>query len=506
MLSSLPFELKARIFLYLPIFDTWRLRRVCTRWLDFLSSEEMLRAQLGAWKSHNSSDNPGCDQSSRTHGHDRTTVDLQSEIQHVRAHKLNRPFTVDTIEDIAFGYRVPLSQQSYRILDLKGKRVAYASHRRDEGASLVVRDLIEGTNTTLRAEGRETISFVMLSLTFAAFVSHDAVLSVWKFSDSPSNVARIQLPSLNVCASAASGNMVVLAVGQHNRTRGVNPPPSVTSILLFDAKTSQLRSIDVRQSCSVVEGGDYRLHHCGLLVDQCKEIVDMWTLICFVATDDRVTFCIARMRISFDGKVVCSDNTFRHSHEIRQAGPEPWTAYRDEEQWESFLADRFIMTPPVPTGYRDQYRVQVLEKVAPHRQTLNFVFSAIFDSKDASLTRDECRPIGWVSPLHPPDVVAWWKDLRLGPPRDNRWLPCALLVNRTFMVSREVQRKDLTGSSRIRVFCYNEGVQMPNAGDTGLWHTGSAPIPIPSATIRNTPRIEWPFDLANWVGSPPRHV
>lgn len=155
LIPSLPLELRLQVFSYLPLLDAWSLQSVNRQWSRVLSSKEFLRATLSRWDTHDPSDSGRCKEAVATDS-------IRNRIRHMLAIQLGRPFSVTRIDDAGTGLQGPRPQLSHRRLELKGNLIAYVSSKPEDGDSVIVRDLITGTEITLRGEARERILSVSL--------------------------------------------------------------------------------------------------------------------------------------------------------------------------------------------------------------------------------------------------------------------------------------------------------------------------------------------------------
>jgi hypothetical protein len=349
---------------------------------------------------------------------------------------------------------VPLSQ---RRLDLKGERVAYIAGNARQSNEVILHNLSTGRRSTFHGEARERLLAVVLTTSFVAFTTVEGLLYVAKLVESPDEPQpwSVQLPSSRVRAAAGHDGTIVLAV-----SGGGIGSSYVDSILVYDAHERYLASISLGTTCRTLETDMFPHSPCVLMVDSTLRVIDIFTLISDDPENlgDSSSFKhlgLTHLRISFDGTVICSTT---HQHEL------PSRLKNRETQ--------FTVTPPQPTGRRNEYRIQV-GNTALHRGS-NFIFDLYFNKRTCTLDApnlDERRYCLISSQGHIPSRAepfdthfhAEWKGLQFAlEPLDSQAGQKAMLVNETFLVSLEIDQTRGV-RFRIRVWCFDGNVKMNGA-------------------------------------------
>lgn len=202
-LAVLPTELIVKILCHLPIFAPWQLQAVNKTWQSLLSSDDISRAALGRWDTHDASDSS---QSSTQVAHEA----VKNRLRHVRALRGGRPFSVSQIR-----CELPsLPWPSLQILALKGSRLAYVCASTANGHSLVVKDLTTGTVMTLRGDAREAIGGLALGSDLVAFATHAGKVYARDLADTMSSTRSVRLPSAAVAAMHVDQRVVGLLLNR----------------------------------------------------------------------------------------------------------------------------------------------------------------------------------------------------------------------------------------------------------------------------------------------------
>ena len=465
IVSALPHELTVQVFSHLPLIDAWRLQSVRRQWHKSLSSEDFLRAALSRWDTHDPSD------SGRSHEAINEDI-VRSRTRHLQAMRLARPFTELTLDDTGTSSPGSDSQMSPCDVQLKGSRIAYISRKPSDGHAVIVRDLVTGVVKTLRGEARERILHLVLTTTLVAFMTSDGWLYANKLSDPAENISRVRAPSANVLASGGDLDTIVMAMAG---TRYIKA--HFTDILVYDAGTRRLQSFEVEDPFEGPQSVSSSFNSYGIVVNSTKQTADIFALFLEVdqrAQRQRYVSKVTHLRRSLAGKVV--NDYVRHHPISLECSP---------------ALARFTMLPPQPTGYRGQFRIQIGE--VPSRGLglpIDYTYAMRFDTEHVILLQDEradlsieYRSFDRKSSLlsgstgkqlsrrkdtsEGTSMSAAWKDVYVQPVATD-WIEYFTLMNDTFLVLLEVYSEEKQ-RSRIRIFCFDECVNMPGARSTGLW-------------------------------------
>jgi hypothetical protein len=222
---TLPVEIILAILDHLPLFESFRLQRVCSNWKKVFSQDSVLRSSLIAFETHHPSDSA---QDSTSLADQRTAAKLS----HVRALRCGQPFLhVSWEEPDVFDDQ----NKSGESLQLKGTRVAFVRRPRKDCDSVVVRDLVSGDQTILYGDAREKITDISLSSTLIAFTTYSGKLYTQDFSSATRKSVR--LPSASIIALHADQDTVaVLVKGSGTTYRH--------SMAIFDFASGTLKLID----------------------------------------------------------------------------------------------------------------------------------------------------------------------------------------------------------------------------------------------------------------------
>lgn len=456
MFNILPFEIVLQIFDYLRLLDVWALQAVSKQWHKTLSSQQFLRSVVSRWDSHDPSD------SARPLG--AVLKDpIESRIRHIRALTLKRPFTEIVINDTGTGIQGPHPQLSQCRFDLKGNKLAYVSSQPGDGDSVISRDLISGTTKTFRGEARERIMSVVLTTNLVGFITFEGSLYVTKLIDESGQLRRVILPSARVRGSAGHGDIIALAMGGERHDQ-----PYIPGIIVYDAASDTLRDIEVAVQFKALEASSRRLNCCGVLVNSKTRSIDVFSLVQRIdgiwAGNRRTKWLtVVHIRVSLD-------------NQTRQSGALDYAIDWDE----SVRDNHYTMAAPQPTGEGGFYRIQICELPFLGGLPLRLKFAPLFDAERVSLMREDDQEALQLKepklddikklfrPMIPLSKANWtmntrWKGRLYTPifPSDS-WLEYISLMNDTFMVSLEVNEEQ-TRRSRIRVFCFDPCVHMPDA-------------------------------------------
>ena len=380
--------------------------------------------------------------------------------------RLGKPFLQAGVGDRGTGYEGPRPQFSQRRFDMKGSRIAYISSKRGDSDTVCTRDLVTGHELSFYDGTRERVHSVAISSDLVAKVTFSGRLYYTKFS-APQSGQMLVLPSAYIRAVGAHGLAVAVAVGAVGPNAG-----HVTEILYYDERTfSGLRSIDVAASAKELQDGMRSLNACQILVDSDNKVFDVFTLVYKPGHTIR-SLVLLHLRVAFAGDVLSTDKT--------DALLLPDEHLRDLD---------FMMTPPAPTGYQGQFRIQIGELGILGTCSLPplLKFDAIFDSEVGKfIAQERLRPtrLEVIDSSHPhfePPVLdrvhVQWKTLALGVTAEgvNRdyqeWVEYYTSMNDAFLVRVEVNVLDTT-RTRIRIFCFDPKLELHGGKDTGLWEDG----------------------------------
>jgi hypothetical protein len=391
--------------------------------------------------------------------------------------RFGKAFSQAEYDDTGTGLQGPQPQLSQRKLDLKGNKIAYISSKPGEGDAVILRDLITGSMSFFHGEARERILSLALSTELIAFATFDGFLHVARFTE-PVWSTRRRLPSARIRALGVDGSAVAVAIGE-NRCNVMQ----IAEVLLFDAKSQRLRALDTATDQKAmnryfVGNGRQSLNSCSILVDNHQEVIDLFSLVLY--TDRRTLdnypiisryLEILHLRVNFVGEKVLTET---RCHEL--------------DMEEHVRSSHLTMAPPVPTGYRGRYRIQVGEIPLLGGLPLRLKFDSIFyagegedGTQDCRLVLDKDHPTHYEvaeSPyrcqgLLPGVVDARWKTLGIQAIQqpNNDWLEYYSLMNDSFLVSLEVSAARMQ-HSRIRVFCFDPKVDLHGGSSTGFWEDG----------------------------------
>lgn len=219
ILSRLPFELALLVFSFLNPLDTWTLRSVSKQWNTLLSTSEFQQGAVENWSTHRASDRVQPVQ----------TRTLQYEIRHMQAFQTGRPFSRKMLRRFASDSHV----------QLQGRHLVHARL-----GNVFARDLCSGSVNEFKDEARETPSSIILTHTVVAFTTVGGASLYWtRLDGSQARLRRVRLPSANIYATGGDGDHVVLL----SRARpGASSNCEIHNAIVFDASTSQLRSVDLQ--------------------------------------------------------------------------------------------------------------------------------------------------------------------------------------------------------------------------------------------------------------------
>ena len=472
LVPTLPPELLLHVFSYLPIEDAWSLQRVNRRWREALSSDQLLRAALSKLNTHDPS------QSGR-HADSIARDTIHDRIRHMQSLKFGKPFSVVEFDDTGTGLQGPHPQLSHRRLDLKGKNIAHVSSKPGVGDTVILRDLESGSERIYCGKARERILTVALSNELMVFLTFDGYLYVVSLSE-PERQTQHKLPSAHVRALGIDGSVAAIAMVETGSTH-------VKHLLVFNNTLNTFQQFSL-ESFPVESARDRQsLNSFSLLVDCRQEVIDLFTLAIWHDEPDR-DMEIVQARTDFAGHFLC------------------WsvgTVYRMQED-EHVRSSHLTMAPPVPLGYRNQFRIQVGEIPLLGGLPMRLKGDKIFDALDCGIDPDQAvegfldnrwtrRPQRWEiadSSNLSDELVehgclyAQWRTLGLRATHDSAegdWLEYYSLMNDTFLVSLEINA-DRVQHSRIRVFCFDPRFNLRNGRSTEFWDDGEL---LPKCRRRN---------------------
>lgn len=451
------------VFSYLHVLDAWSLQLVNQRWRSVLASDQFLRAALQRWSSHDPEDAgralSAASQSS-----------IWEKILHMQSLRLGKPFTKVEFMDTGNGNIGPQPQLSHRRLDLKGDTIAYISSKPGENDVVVVRNLVTGEVETLQDEARVRILSLAVSTELVAFVTFDGYLQVSGLQRGSNETwaTRSKLPSAHVKALCVDKDAVAVAIGG-----GGAQTAHITQIIIYRKVSQQVRDLDVRLACQELEADSEWMNSYGMLIDDSKEIVDLFTLVYdFGVGIIRRTVEIRHMRMSFTGEVL-STSAFKFLH---------------TNATQAYVRNHLTMAPPVPTGYAGRYRIQVGEVRVFVNLPILLKFDAMFDAQQGCLEAttpglpDRLVSLDPEYHARPPTeltkfrrIHAQWKGLALAVDHEvssdsTDWMECYTVMNDSFHVDLKVNA-GRTQLSKIRVSCFDPKLVLHGGEDLGYWRS-----------------------------------
>ena len=256
----------------------------------------------------------------------------------------------------------------------------------------------------------------------------------------------------------------------------------ISEVLLFNTKSQRLKSLDIVPDRRFTNGGPrsdrQSLNSCSILVDSRKGVIDLFSLVLF---NDRTAFPgehantryleVIHLRVAFTGEHAPIESSLN--------------VLDEDEHVRTF---HLTMAPPVPTGYRGQYRIQVGETPLlgglPVRLKFDILFDAdltdkrqqdhedeaFFNLRENEPTRYEVAESPYRCDRIADTVNAQWKGLAIQTTDqpNNDWLEYYSLMNDTFLVSLEVSAAQIQ-HSRIRAFCFDPKAELHGGNTTGFW-------------------------------------
>ncbi|KAF2725074.1 hypothetical protein K431DRAFT_309734 [Polychaeton citri CBS 116435] len=197
LLSSLPLELTAHVFGYLSLFEAWRLRLVCRRWNQVLSSTCVQSAALARWQTHGPEALPL----------PLATWSTPARIRHIQAIRLGRPFYTTTWEHIV---STPVFKLRHEKIALCGAHTAYIRNNvRSEAKEVVLRDLAGASMNILRGDAKEQILHLHLTDTHISFIGFVGTLYIISLTDLQARCSH-RLPRAGIDTMSAHGPRVAL--------------------------------------------------------------------------------------------------------------------------------------------------------------------------------------------------------------------------------------------------------------------------------------------------------
>ena len=223
---QLPAELVIHIFDYLPLFEAWRLQVVCKTWQSVLSSEEVQRAILSRWDTHDPAESARpLEQQS-----------VNDKLRHIQAWRLGLPSSTASIqrspgshEELGTRNR---DSQAPRTLALEGKTLAFLDSDPSLGDTVVIRDLLgKAPDYKLKPGGRERIMGITLTPKLVACLTFHGKMYVQALAPTQGAPKTVRLPSSIVTAFHADGNTIGLIVGSSSKS---------SDLLLYNHATGRM--------------------------------------------------------------------------------------------------------------------------------------------------------------------------------------------------------------------------------------------------------------------------
>ena len=375
---------------------------------------------------------------------------VAGRILHMKSLHLGKPFSQVIFDDFgtALGEIV-----------LKGSKLAYIASKPGQDKCVMLRDLITGSTHTFRGDAKEGILSLALSTDVLAFLTIRGQLYIYNLAR-PESTVRRQLSSARVLGLSVAHETVAVLVGSNDRRSLRND-----QLLLYESRSSHSTALDIHW---VARSADWSRSSYCIIVDGNKKVADLFVL-CHQNGNGLRSIEVSHQRITFDGDVV-EAGSFARSFV-------PYGGTLSE------IRLAFLMTTPVPNGYRGQFRMQVGQiplaggMSSPSEPTTKFLCEVIFDSKAGAFLQDESRL--FYSPSHRYGgselghaLHTKWKGLVVhvakdAQEHDNTWQQYHSLANDAFLVSFEVSLIP-ERNTRIRVFSFDPNLNMHNSTKTAF--------------------------------------
>lgn len=410
IVPALPVELIIEVLSHLPFLDAWKLQLVGKRWRRVLSTDRVLLAALTRWETHASTDDT------------RRRSTPQQKARHMQAMRVGRAFTTAVFRIAVKPHGARLMLQHDRTVALSAKCFAYlAESSFDQDEQLVVVDLISGQEMTFRGVAREGIMGLALSSTLVAWITYTGRLYVKDLRHPAQEERRVTLPSANVGAFGADGELVALTMPLRGGTHFI--------LAIYDLNNDSLKSWELR--VPKIQIGKYEefLLPGPLLLHTENGTIDIFSQLAIPTTPfgDKEDLYVQHTRYSLVGEQISTSSWQRLS------SPRP----HGERNAQLQLGDVH------PTGYPGEYFIRSQLVPDRHFNGLDYEPPALlkFDSIRATLM--EHSFVGehnrfQINELCRYSSIALWKDIEYR------------MVDNEIVVSTETLPKDWEISGRYR--------------------------------------------------------
>ncbi|KAF2488032.1 hypothetical protein BDY17DRAFT_290132 [Neohortaea acidophila] len=436
----LPTELILQIFNNLPLFHTWTLRRVCRRWNYVLSSDECMHAAVEQWDTHDREDSAGL---RRLTGRNRFDHRLR-HFQNMKAKNYEWCQIIDLANRGDHGGNILPNSLKTRC---KGRRVAYVSEERGQDSVVVVHDLVSVEKRLLPARSQMVENLVLTTLLVAWTTQYDGSMYFSYLDETPDQVTRVQLPSAEVFRAEGDGEMVVLI----ERDRW-SSPNRFGNILLYDAGARQLQRFDVHADAGLRDADNlgHRLNACSLYLDRQRRFVHLF----FLATIPNIqgrqpNRALVHARMAFDGTWV------KRQYDMTS-----------EDDAEPVCRGYLRLTRPHSTGRPDKIQFRIIDGPFPRGQRYRHRAAVRFNAAQSEIAGiDSCARADELYGDAGPAFLLWkGQAYHPGTPKD--WTECGSQMNDSFMITVETgwRQPSARRRSRIRAYCFDPDVRMPEDG------------------------------------------